>query len=95
MSESIIKRYTLEDLRGMKSETDWDRLRREGDYEGEAEFEVDWSTARIEGPVHKEPISLRIDPDVLAFFRAQGKGYQTRMNAVLRAYMEAVTKGTD
>ncbi|MGL4296346.1 MAG: BrnA antitoxin family protein [Aestuariivirga sp.] len=33
-------------------------------------------------------MSLRIDPDVLAFFKASGKGYQTRMNAVLRAYME-------
>ena len=33
-------------------------------------------------------LSLRIDHDTLAWFRAQGPGYQTRMNAVLRAYME-------
>jgi uncharacterized protein (DUF4415 family) len=33
-------------------------------------------------------LSLRIDHDVLEWFRAQGPGYQTRMNAVLRAYME-------
>ncbi|MFN4100775.1 MAG: BrnA antitoxin family protein, partial [Pararhodobacter sp.] len=32
---------------------------------------------------------LRLDPEVLSFFRAQGRGYQTRINAVLRAYMEA------
>ena len=32
---------------------------------------------------------MRIDEDVLAWFRAQGPGYQTRMNAVLRAYVEA------
>lgn len=33
-------------------------------------------------------LSLRIDHDVLEWFREQGPGYQTRMNAVLRAYME-------
>jgi uncharacterized protein (DUF4415 family) len=33
-------------------------------------------------------MSLRIDPDILAFFKSRGRGYQTRMNAVLRAYME-------
>jgi uncharacterized protein (DUF4415 family) len=37
----------------------------------------------------KAAISLRLDADVLAWFRAQGAGYQTRVNAVLRAYMEA------
>ncbi|HEU4625368.1 MAG TPA: BrnA antitoxin family protein [Steroidobacteraceae bacterium] len=37
----------------------------------------------------KEQITLRIDADVLAWFRAQGKGYQTRINRLLRAYMEA------
>ena len=37
----------------------------------------------------KAAISLRLDADVLDWFRAQGTGYQTRMNAVLRAYKEA------
>jgi uncharacterized protein (DUF4415 family) len=37
----------------------------------------------------KAMLSLRVDADVLAWFRAQGEGYQTRMNALLRAYMEA------
>ena len=37
----------------------------------------------------KQSISLRVDPEVLAWFRAQGPGWQTRMNAVLRAYKEA------
>jgi len=32
---------------------------------------------------------LRVDPDVLTFFRKQGRGYQTAINAVLRRYMEA------
>ena len=37
----------------------------------------------------KKVVSLRIDEDVIAWFRAQGAGYQTQMNALLRAYMEA------
>ena len=37
----------------------------------------------------KAMLSLRVDAYVLAWFRAQGGGYQTRMNALLRAYMEA------
>lgn len=37
----------------------------------------------------KEAISLRLDADILEWFRAQGPGYQTRINAVLRAYKEA------
>lgn len=40
----------------------------------------------------KEQIALRVDRDVLEFFRQQGRGYQTRMNAVLRAFMEASRK---
>ena len=39
------------------------------------------------GPLPKHPISLRIDVDVLVWFRRQGRGYQTRMNAILREYM--------
>lgn len=37
----------------------------------------------------KEQLTLRLDADVLAWFRAQGRGYQSRMNAVLKAYKEA------
>lgn len=44
-------------------------------------------------PGAKRLVSLRLDPDVLEFFRGQGKGYQTRMNAVLRAYMRAARAG--
>lgn len=40
-------------------------------------------------PKAKELISIRIDSDVLGWFKAQGTGYQTRMNAVLRLYMES------
>jgi uncharacterized protein (DUF4415 family) len=49
----------------------------------------DWANVRLVAPQRKESIHLRVDPDVLAWFRKQGRGYLTRMNAVLRAYMEA------
>ena len=42
---------------------------------------------RMPGP--KKAVSLRLDPDVLDWFREQGEGYQTRINAVLRMYKEA------
>lgn len=52
-----------------------------------------WADASIVHPVPKRPISLRVDEDVLRWFKQQGPRYQSRMNAVLRAYMAAVRKG--
>jgi uncharacterized protein (DUF4415 family) len=46
-----------------------------------------WDEAEVVVPVAKRPISLRVDEDVLEWFRSLGPRYQTRMNAVLRAYM--------
>ncbi len=51
-----------------------------------------WNGAKVVWPETKQLTSLRIDPDVLGWFKAQGKGYQTRMNAVLRAYVKAQTR---
>jgi uncharacterized protein (DUF4415 family) len=45
--------------------------------------------AKLRLPKNKQLVSLRIDSDVLDWFRRQGKGYQTRINAVLRAYVRA------
>jgi uncharacterized protein (DUF4415 family) len=50
-----------------------------------------WDAAERVPPVIKQPISIRLDGDVLAWFRTQGPRYQSRINAVLRAYMEAVS----
>lgn len=52
-----------------------------------------FSAASIVHPTPKQPISLRVDEDVLKWFKQQGPRYQSRMNAVLRAYMAAVQKG--
>jgi uncharacterized protein (DUF4415 family) len=46
-----------------------------------------WDTADLVLPVPKQAISLRVDQDVLDWFRKLGPRYQTRMNAVLRSYM--------
>jgi len=50
-----------------------------------AEF---WKNARVVYPKGKHPVTLRLDSDILTWFRLK-KGYQTEINAVLRAYMEA------
>ncbi len=51
-----------------------------------------WDDAVVVVPDPKEAISLRVDRDVLGWFRAQGPRYQTRMNAVLRSYMMATER---
>ena len=48
-----------------------------------------WEDSPLDLPEPKQAISLRVDRDVLEFFKSGGKGYQTRMNAVLRAYMKS------
>ncbi len=50
-----------------------------------------WANASVvmPGDNRKERITMRLDREVVEFFRKQGKGYQTRMNAVLRSYVEA------
>jgi uncharacterized protein (DUF4415 family) len=45
-----------------------------------------WKDAVMVFPEGKTALSIRLDSDVFDWFRAQGPGYQTRMNAVLRAY---------
>ena len=59
-----------------------------------ATTEADWKGAivgRFYRPL-KHSTTVRIDADVLAWLKAQGKGYQTRINAALRAYMESQRK---
>ncbi len=51
--------------------------------------ETFWANVEAATPQSKRAVSLRVDRDVLEWFKSHGSGYQTRMNAVLRAYMEA------
>lgn len=77
-----------------KSGTDWKRLR------GMKDEEIDFSDIPpidkamfkkmvIRLPEKKAALSLRLDPRVIDWFKGQGPGYQTRINAVLQSYVEA------
>lgn len=58
-----------------------------------AEFkDIDWSDAELVMPPKKKAISIRLDEDVLDFFKREGEGYQRRVNAVLRSYMRQKSK---
>ncbi|MBY0532031.1 MAG: BrnA antitoxin family protein [Xanthobacteraceae bacterium] len=93
---------TLSQLKRARGKTDWKRVRSLSDDainnsiasdEDWQDFkEVDWSRAEVVVPVKKEPISIRLDVDVLEFFRKDGEGYQRRINAVLRSFVNEVTR---
>lgn len=82
--------------RPAEDETDWARVRNMSDEEIEANAAADpdtlpaefWDTAQPVHPRPKERITVRLDADMVEWFRRQGKGYQTRINAVLRSYYE-------
>jgi uncharacterized protein (DUF4415 family) len=81
-----------------RSATDWDKLRRmsgasirkgiASDPDASATDENFWRSARVVLPKPKEIVTMRLDADLLRWFRQQ-RGYQTRINAILRAYMQA------
>lgn len=53
-----------------------------------------WDDAEVKPPLTKQQVNMRVDPDILAFFKAQGggKGHLVRMHAVLRSYVDAQKK---
>lgn len=74
--------------------TDWERVTKMKD--GEIDYsdipplrDNFFNEASVRWPENKKQVTLRIDPDVIEFFKKQGKGYQTMINAVLRKYVEA------
>lgn len=106
MSEQRIVRYTADEIRKKIStgedRTDWARVDAMTDEDIEramrddpdwADFiDIDWSKAEWVVPVAKKALSIRLDQDIVDFFQASGKGYQTRINAVLRHYMSEENK---
>lgn len=103
--QSNTKTYTVAELQAMSArgedKTDFARIdaMSEADLEAAIASDEDWKdvpadwfkdAVAVRG--QKEMISIRVDPDVLAWFRSSGRGWQTKANAVLRAYMEAVNK---
>ena len=80
-----------------KSGTDWKKLESMNDKEIDLSEipELDeefFRNAEIRLPRRKQHVSMRLDAEVLDWFRKQGQGYQTRINAVLRAYVRARKK---
>ena len=83
---------------GVRAGTDWDRLQRmsagairkgiAADPDAHGTDEEFWKGAEVVMPTPKEIVTIRLDADLLRWFR-QHRGYQTRINAVLRAYMKA------
>jgi uncharacterized protein (DUF4415 family) len=93
-----ITRVTRDEARLLKDETDDARLDAMTDDDiaravasdpTMAPLGVDWDNARIVIPPGKDIITLRLDRDVLDYLRGQGKGYQTLINQVLRAWYDA------
>ncbi|MEM7505314.1 MAG: BrnA antitoxin family protein [Pseudomonadota bacterium] len=63
------------------------------DYGPERDIPDAWHVLERTNPVRpprKRQITLRLDEDMIAFYRAFGRGYQGRINAVLRCYMQAI-----
>lgn len=91
--------------KGTRGNTDWERLRAQPDSDvlftehAPMTSAEDWAQAvahkGLPVPSRKTQIALRVDDDVLAWFKAQGAGYQTRINAVLRAFRDAHRHDTE
>lgn len=97
MNDKDIVRRSAGQLKG--GDSDWERVRRLTDEDIDAAIASDpdaapvadeeWFRNAFIGVPGKAAISIRIDEDVTAWFRSQGRGWQTRMNSVLRAYAKA------
>ena len=76
-----------------KSKTDLARVKAmkdsEIDYSDIAPLDKDFFKKAVLWPGTKKQITLRLDPDVVDFFKKKGRGYQSTINAVLRKYVEA------
>jgi uncharacterized protein (DUF4415 family) len=95
MSEKHITKRSAEKLK--KGKTDFARIRTLTDQEiasavaddpDAASLDIDWSKAELVHPTRKKPVSIRLDEDIITYFKKMGRGYQTRINAVLRSYIE-------
>ena len=79
--------YSLDELRALRERGETETRADAPPLSLNAEF---WENARVVMPPSgKSSVHLRVDSDVLQWFKEQGRGHLTRMNAVLRSYMEA------
>ena len=86
MDDSDTRRFSLAELQAMRRSAEASVA---ADLPERAVDEAFWATARLVEPSRRKVhTGLRIDADVLDWFKARGRGWQTRMNAVLRSYYE-------
>ena len=85
----------------IESRTDWARVhattpeeieRQATQDEAEDDMVVEWDSVAVHRTPPKAVLHMRVDQDVLDFFKREGRGYQTKINAVLRAYKEAQSR---
>jgi len=57
--------------------------------DGERDFVLDWTKAELVLPESKLSVNLRLDKEIVDFFKEQGKGHISKMQAVLKAYVDA------
>ena len=99
-SEHIVS-YTMDELKAMiargEDQSDWAKAATiplpDGSDPDDAMDDIDWvATTELPMPRRKAHASLRLDADMLDWFKAQGRGYQTRINAVLLSYYRQRTR---
>ena len=91
MARKDTRQYSLGDLKAMRERGDYVPTKPEAPTtEIGEEF---WQNAHVVMPPGRASVHLRVDSDVLEWFKAQGKGHLTRMNAVLRSYVAAQKNG--
>lgn len=75
-----------------ESKTDWKRIQAQKDEDIDLsespELSADFFEDAVPWPAHKRQITLRLDEEVVEFFKSQGRGYQTAINNVLQRYVE-------
>jgi uncharacterized protein (DUF4415 family) len=101
MKNEHLVSFTLDELKSTPSKTDWAKVKatteddilrhmaEDGDLD---DTEVDLADAELVVGLGQKNVRLHLDREVVSFFKSQGPGYQSRINQVLRHYMESVEK---
>jgi uncharacterized protein (DUF4415 family) len=95
-----IKSYTAAELKAKRAEsrsdlskvdamTDEKLERQIAEDEDESGIRPDWTQAKLVFPQAKQSVHLRLEQDIIKYFKAHGKGHISRMQAVLKAYVDA------
>jgi len=98
--EKNIKSYTAAELKARRaqSRTDLGRVDAQTDAElerlvaadeDERGLQADWTQAKLVLPQAKQSVHLRLEQEIISFFKSKGKGHISRMQAVLKAYVDA------